>query len=442
MSGESPDLAAPTTPDDEHANPADERVPLRMLVPLSVQHLMVMITGPISSVFLVSSALDLDAATTGRLLSTFFLVSAVGTILQSTGPLGVGSKLPFVMLPGGAAVILFIQTAQETSPQTAMGAVLLTSVCCFVLVPLFLRIVRLFPPLVIGVMVVVIGVNLLRITVGLVLGEDGSATTSALALMGFTILATVLFFRFLPGGWGRVSVLLGLVAGAIAAQLTGQMGAVAGGPTFAGPELAPFGRPEFDVLATVPMLIFAIGAMAEAAGQTVLNTEAVGKRLDFRRDVGGTIRGDVLTSLLSGALGGPIMVTSGENVGIVRISAVRSRWVTFGTGILLAVIAFVAPVARLVEAVPAAVIAGAGVVVFAMITALGIRMLAQTDLGSDKNLIVATLALVAGLTPVVAPAIYAGLPSELRLVASSGVTMATLVGVLGNLLFNGLPRSR
>lgn len=423
-------------------NPADERVPLKSLVPLAVQHLLVMITGPISSVFLVSNALHLDAGTSGRLLSAFFLVSAIGTILQSTGPFGIGSKLPFVMLPGGAAVVLFIQVAQQTNPQTATGAVLLTSVCCLVLVPLFLRIVRFFPPLVIGVMIVAIGVNLLRITAALVLDPDGGAQVGALALMGFTILATVLCFRFLPGNWSRISVLLGLVIGAVAAALTGQMGQgpLLSGPVFAGPALLPFGTPQFNVLATLPMLIFAIGAMAEATGQTVLNAEAVGKRLDFRRDVGGTIRGDVVTSILAGLLGGPIMVTSGENIGIVRISAVRSRFITLGTGVLLALIAFLAPVARLVNAVPAAVIAGTGVVVFAMIIALGIRMLAQVDLGRDDNLLVATLALVAGLIPVVTPKIYSELPSGLKLVLGSGVTMATLIGVLANLLFRGRRR--
>ena len=142
-------------------NPADERVPVRILLPLAVQHLLVMTTGPISSVFLVSHALKLDADMSARLLAAFFLVSAIGTAFQSTGWLRVRARLPFVMLPGGAAVALFIQIAQQAGARTTTGAVLLTAVCCFALVPVFLRIIRLFPPLVLGVMVVVIGVNLL-----------------------------------------------------------------------------------------------------------------------------------------------------------------------------------------------------------------------------------------------------------------------------------------
>lgn len=418
------------------ANPADERVPLRVLLPLAAQHLLVMITGPISSAFLVTRALKLHPDTSARLLAAFFLVSAIGTALQSTGPFRLGARLPFVMLPGGAAVVLFIQIAQQTGPRTATGAVLLTSVCCFALVPLFLRFVRLFPPLVLGVVVVVIGVNLLRITAQLVLGQKGTASPASLGLMVATILVTVLLFRFLRGGWRRMAVLLGMVAGTAIAAITGQMGAMPSGPVLAWPQPLPFGAPHFDIIATLPLLLFGIGAMAEATGQTVLNAEAVGKPIDLKRDVGGTIRGDAITTLISGLLGGPVMVTSGENVGIVRITAVRSRFVTLGTAVLLAVFAFLAPVARLINAIPAAVVAGAGLVIFAMITMLGVKMLQQVDFSRDAHLMVATVAIVAGLLPILAPNIYQELPTSLRLLLGSGVTMTTLLGVLGNLLFH------
>lgn len=417
-------------------NPADERVPLRTLVPLAAQHLLVMITAPISSVFLVAHALRLDMTTSTRLLSAFLLMCAVGTALQSTGLLKIGARMPFVMLPGGAATIIFILIAQQTDARTATGAVLLTAVCCFLLVPVFLKILRLFPPLVIGVIVIVVGLNLLRITALLVLEPDGSATTASIGLMAATIVITVLLFRFLPRGWRGLAVLLGMVAGATLASATGQMGAVASGPTVAWPQPLPFGPPHFDIVATIPMVLFAIGAMADATGQTVVNAENIGKRIDYRRDVGGTIRGDIVTTAISGLFGGPIMVTSGENVGIVRLTGVRSRFVTLGTAILLVLLALCAPIARLISAVPSAVIGGTAMIVFAIIIALGVKMIQQVDLANDGNLMVATFAFVAGLIPVVAPAIYDHLPTVLRLVLANGVTMAALVGVLGNLLFN------
>ena len=420
------------------ASPLDERVPPRILGPLAAQHLLVMISGPVSSAFLLSRALHLTPQAGARLLSALFLLSGLGTVIQSLGPWRVGARLPFVMLPGGAAVALFIQIAQATDPATATGAVLVTGLFLLIAAPAFTILMRFFPTVVLGTMVVVIGLNLVKITAGLLAGAGGVPSAGSLGLAGLTILATALGHRFLPDPWRRCSVMIGIAVGTAAAALAGRLGPVAPGPLVSWPALLPFGAPVFDPLATIPLLLFGVGAMAEAAGQTVLNAEAVGRPLerpeDRRRYVARTIRGDAVTSLVSGLLGGPLMVTSGENIGIVRLSGVRSRMVTLATGVLLAVIAFLAPVSRVISAVPSPVVGGAGLVVFAMIIALGIGLLHDVDPRRDGGLMVATLALTAGVLPIVDPPVYLALPPAARLVLGSGVTMAALVGVLANLL--------
>ncbi|MDT7624970.1 MAG: hypothetical protein QOF99_5871 [Pseudonocardiales bacterium] len=414
----------------------DERVRLRTLVPLAVQHLLVMIAGPISSAFLLTGALHLAPEAGANLLAALFLLSGIGTAIQSLGPWRLGARMPFVMLPGGAAVALFIQIAQATGPATAVGAVLVTGLFLLVTAPLFASLMRFFPAVVLGSMIIVIGLNLIKITAGLLVDTAAGPSARSLALAGVTALAIVLAYRLLPDRWRRFAVLIGVAVGTGLAAPLGQLGHQrASGPVLSWPTLFPFGAPVINVLASLPLLLYGIGAMAEATGQTVLNGEAIGVRLDRRRAVPRTIRGDAVTSLLSGLLGGPLMVTSGENIGIVRMSGVRSRYVTLGTAALLAVLAFVAPVARLISDIPAPVVGGAGIVVFAMITVLGIRLLRPVDLGGDATLMTATLAILAGALPVVAPATYQSLPPTLRLVLGSGVTMAALVGVLANLLF-------
>ncbi|WP_226358058.1 solute carrier family 23 protein [Pseudonocardia sp. ICBG601] len=193
----------------------------------------------------------------------------------------------------------------------------------------------------------------------------------------------------------RLAVLLGIVAGAVVAAVAGRITPPAPGPLLALPEPFPFGAPELLLPAMVPLLLFSIGAMAEAAGQTMLTAEAVDRPVG-RHDVTRTVRGDGVTSVLAGLLGGPLMVTSGENIGIVRLSRVRSRYVTVGTAVLLVVLSVCAPVARWVAAVPSAVVGAAGVVVFAMVAALGVGMVARSGLGDDRALMTATLALAAG----------------------------------------------
>jgi len=99
-------------------------------------------------------------------------------------------------------------------------------------------------------------------------------------------------------------------------------------------------------------MIFTIASMAEATGQTVVNAEIVGKKIDVKTAATRTIRGDGLTSLLGGLFGTPLMVTSGENIGIVRVSGVRSRFVTLGAGLVLIVIGVVAPIGRAISLIP------------------------------------------------------------------------------------------
>ena len=174
---------------------------------------------------------------------------------------------------------------------------------------------------------------------------------------------------------------------------------------------------------------------SEATGQTIINGEIVGKKVEPHRAVPRLIRSDGIITILGGLFGTPAMVTSGENVGIVRASGVRSRYVTAIAGILLILIGL-SPVARILNGVPSAVVGGTAVVVFAIIAVLGIQMLAKIDFNQTGNLITATVGLAAGLMPVLLPGMYSKLPQTASSLLGSGVAMAAFVSVLLNLLFH------
>ncbi|NBE50551.1 solute carrier family 23 protein, partial [Streptomyces boluensis] len=148
--------------------PVDERVPLRRLAPLAVQHVLAMAAAPVSTVFLIAAALRLSPADTAALLSTVLVLCGVGSLLQSLGVWKFGARLPFVMLPGGAAAAIFLQIAADHGPAVASGSVLLAAGLLLAVVPLYARIVRLFPPLVMGVTVLLIGISMIRVAAGLV----------------------------------------------------------------------------------------------------------------------------------------------------------------------------------------------------------------------------------------------------------------------------------
>ncbi|MET9963524.1 uracil-xanthine permease family protein [Streptomyces sp. NPDC006326] len=419
----------------------DEARPLGRILLFGVQHVLVMAATPISAIFLMSATLKLDAGLTVNLLSAAFVLSGIGSLIQSLGPWKFGPRLPFVMLPGGAPLILFLAIADQHGLRTATGAVIITAAFYFVLLPVFSRLLVFFPALVIGTMIVIVGVNLVKVGAVLVTGrpgEPGFADPTHLALGLATIGFTVAFYRLFTGILRQLAVMLGLVAGTVLAFALGSvdLGRAAHGPLLNAPQLLPFGSPQFNLVAALPLMLYSIASMAEATGQTVINAEAVGKQIDRRTDVPKTIRGDAAASLIGGFFGLPLMVTSGENIGIVRVTGVRSRYVTAAAGAVLILIGFLAPVTRVIAVVPSAVVGGTAMVVFAVITVLGIQMLGRADLDRHTHTFVCAVALALGLLPILVPGVYAGFPPGVRILLESGVAVGAFTAAVLNVLFH------
>lgn len=424
----------------------DQARPLGKIVLFGIQHVLVMAATPISAIFLMSATLKLDPGLTVNLLSAAFVLSGIGSLIQSLGPWKFGPRLPFVMLPGGAPLILFLAIAEQHGLRTASGAVIITAGFYFVVLPVFSRLLKFFPALVIGTMIVIVGVNLVKVGAVLVTGRPGQpgfADPTNLLLGLATIGFTVVFYRLFTGILRQLAVMLGLLAGTALAFLLGAVdfGGAAHGPLLNAPELLPFGSPQFNLLAALPLMLYSLASMAEATGQTVINAEAVGKQVDQRTDVPKTIRGDAVTSLIGGFFGLPLMVTSGENIGIVRVTGVRSRYVTAAAGVVLIAMGFLAPVTRAIAVVPSAVVGGTAMVVFAVITVLGIQMLGRAELDRHTSTFICAVAIALGLLPILVPGVYGGLPASARILLESGVAVGAFTAALLNFLFHH-PRLR
>ena len=437
---------AATTPLQTVA-PVDAVLPWHQMLLFGLQHVLVMAAVPITSVFLVAKALGLSADLTVNLISATFLLCGIGTLLQSFGPLKLGARLPFVMVPGGAPIVMFLTIAQQRDLQTASGAVIITALFYFLVLPVFARCLRFFPKIVIGTLLMLVSINLVKVYGGIIAGKAGTPAFGdpvniglALATIGFT----VLFARMLRGMLGQLSVLLGLVAGTLLAAACGLMDwrTVAQGPAWSAPTLLPFGMPHFDLLAALPLLIFSVISMVEATGQTVAVAEVVGKKIEPRDVVPRTIRGDAIMSFFGGLFGTSMIITSGENIGIVRATNVRSRYVTAVAGVILVLIALSAPLGRLANAIPTAVVGGTAMVVFAIIGTIGIDMLRKVDLHERSNMFILAAAMTMGLLPIVVPGLYVRFPATLQLVLGNGLAMGALTAIVLNLLFNHLPLRR
>ncbi|MFC3283273.1 uracil-xanthine permease family protein [Litchfieldella rifensis] len=437
----------PTETNAATVEPVDEMLPLHSMMLYGFQHVLVMAAAPITAVFLVGRAMGFDSDVTVALMSATFLACGLGTLLQSFGPFGIGARLPFVQVPGGAPIVIFLAIAQATDIQTATGAVILTGLFYFLALPFFTKVLKFFPPIVIGTMLLLVAVNLIRIFGGLITGKPDSpdfADMTGIVLALLTMGCIVIFARVFTGVLQRIAVMLGLVAGAIVATLLGVMSFdnVLSGPVVALPSLFPFGMPKFDIFASLPLIIFSVVSMTEATGQTMATAEIVEKKGDARALVPRNIRADALGSLIGGCFGTSLIITSGENIGIVRATGVRSRYVTVAAGIILVVLALLAPLGRLAATLPTAVVAGTAVIVFAIIGVMGINILRKVDFNEHGNMFTLAAALAMGLIPIVVPGFYSAFPQHLQIILGNGLAMGTLTAVLVNILFHHLGHSR
>jgi uracil-xanthine permease len=427
----------------DKVQPVDEVLPYPQLFLFGLQHVLVMAASPITAAFLVSRALSLSPGLTLNLISATFLICGLGTLMQSFGPAGFGARLPFIMVPGGAPIVIFLTIAQQTNLTTATGAVILTAIAYFAIIPVFARCLKFFPKLVIGTILLLVAVNLVKIYGGIITGPPNSpnfADPTNVLLALATIAFTLLFARFLGGMWRQLAVLFGLVLGTCVSAAIGTM-SVAGvgtGAIVSLPLLFPFGWPTFDIVAAIPLIVFSVISMAEATGQTIAIADVVGKDIEPGKDVPKTIRGDALASLIGGCLGTSLIITSGENIGIVRATGIRSRFVTAAGGIILIVLSLLAPLGRLVNAIPGPVVGGTAIIVFCVIAAMGVDILRKIDLGEHGNLFTLAAALAMGLLPILVPGLYSKFPQSAQLILGNGLAAGTLTAVLFNIIFHHL----
>lgn len=425
---------------DPATHSVDARLPAWQLVLFGLQHVLSMAASPVTAVFLVSRMLSLSSGMTVQLIGATFFACGAGTLLQSLGAGSVGSRLPFVMVPGGAPAMLFAVIATQTDLRTAAGAAILTSLFYWLVLPVFARCLRFFPRVVVGTMLLLVSVSLIKIYAGIIVGRPGTpdfARPQSLGLALLTIVATLAVARLFKGTVGRLAVLIGLATGTCVGWAIGLMpaGGMWAGPLFTLPVLLPFGMPRFDVVAALPMLIFSVISMAEATGQTVAVGEITGRKIDMRRDVPRTIRGDAVASLLGSLLGTSLIITSAENIGVVQTTGVRSRYVTATAGATLMVIALFAPLGRFAYAIPAPVVGGTALIVFAMIGVMGVNLLGKVDLHARGNQYTLAAALVVGLLPILVPNVYASFPGYSQIVLGNGMAAGTLTAIIVNLVF-------
>ncbi|MEW2516224.1 nucleobase:cation symporter-2 family protein [Streptomyces sp. NPDC046870] len=429
-------------------HPVDEKLHLSRLVPAALQHIAAMYAGVVTPPLIIGQACGLDVAARTRLIAASLLVAGVATVLQTLGVKGlVGNRLPFVNAASSAGIAPILAIAETSAKGHQLpaiyGAVMVAGAFCLALGPFFGRLLRFFPPLVTGVVITLIGVTLMPVPVGWAQGGDRTAADFGamrhLALAGFTLAVILLVQRFGKGFVKQVALLFGLLVGTLAAIPLGMadFSGLKSAPVAALPTPFAFGAPEFQPAAILSLCIVMLVLMTESSAGMLALGEICDRRADARTITRG-LRTDGIATLLGPVFGGFPTSAFAQNVGVVSLTRVRSRYVVAVAGAALLVLGAFPVLGAVVSLVPMPVLGGAGIVLFGSIAVSGIRTLAEAGLDDSSNIILVAVALGAGIIPLAAPTFYAGFPAWAQTVLGSGISAGALVAVLLNLFFHHL----
>jgi len=404
----------------------------RMLV-LGLQHMFAMFGATVLVPILVQGyGLPLSIQTT-------LLFAGLGTLLfhvctKFKVPAFLGSSFAYL---GGFSTVATMPAYEGLDPETklayALGGIVIAGLLYLVLALLFKllgakKVMRYFPPIVTGPMIIMIGLNLS----GSAINNASTCWWLALVAMAIIVVANI---------WGKgmvkiIPILLGVVGSYIVAVIAGQV-------DFSGVSEASFLGfqqfviAKFDVSAILVMAPIAIAAMMEHIGDISAISSTTGK--NFIEDPGlhRTLVGDGLATAFAGFFGGPANTTYGENTGVLALSKVYDPRVVRLAAIYAIILSFSPKFDALVNSIPAAIVGGVSFILYGMISAVGVRNIVenQVDLTKSRNLIIAAVMFVSGL----GFSSVGGITFTVggAAVTLSGLAIAALCGVILNAILPG-----
>ena len=371
-------------------------LPAGQLLLYGLQHVMSMYAGVVAVPLIVGTALGLPFADLAYLLTAALLVSGLATLLQTLGIWKIGAKLPLVQGTSFAAVASMLAIGKDAGGGVAglqyiFGAVLVAGVVGFLLSGVFNRLLHFFPPVVTGSVITVIGISLLPVAIRWAGGGQPTAESfgapANIGLAALTLAIILLIYRFLPGFFSRIAILAGLVVGALVAAALGKadFSRIGEAQWFAVSTPFHFGPPQFAAAAIISMVIVMLVIMTETTADILAIGEVVDRPADGRTVVAG-LRADCLATAVSGGLLNSFSASAfAQNVGLVAITGIKSRFVVAASGVILVVLGLFPKVGAIVAAIPLPVLGGAGLALFATVAASGIRALGPGELRGQQQ---------------------------------------------------------
>ncbi|KZE34972.1 nucleobase:cation symporter-2 family protein [Crenobacter luteus] len=420
----------------------EDRPPAALSWLLAAQHLLAALGGIIAVPLVVGGVLKLPTDQTVALVNAALLVSGVVTIVQCRGAGPIGIKLPCVMGTSFTFVAAAIAVGFEHGVAGIMGSALAGSMVMIIGSFFMPQIRALFPPVVTGTVVTMIGLSLIPVAVDWFAGgQVGSPGYAAPANLGvaFGVLALVIgLVQWGRGIFSAAAIVIGMIAGYLVCLALGKVdfAPVVAAQTFAVPQPLHFGL-AFPVSGIVGMAIAYLVTIVESTGNFLALGAATRTPMSGERMARGILC-DGVGSALAALMSTTPFSSFAQNIGVVSLTGVASCHVVALTGALLVLAGLFPVFGALIVTIPLPVLGGAGLMMFATIVAAGVQMLGRVE-HNKRNGVIIAVAIGCGMAVTVRPELLARLPAFVREVFASGITAGSLVALALNLILPGRP---
>jgi len=424
-------------------HPVDEVLPTPRLLALGLQHVLVMYANAVAVPLILGAALKLPKEQVAFLINADLFACGIATLIQTIGFGPFGIRLPIIM--GVTAVSISPMLAMAAMPGVGLtgiyGAVIAGGIYGLLVAPLVKHVLRFFPAVVTGTIITMIGIVLMRVGINWAGGGAGAPDFGHSGYIGIAALVLGIILAVLKFGRGFVAnlaVLIGIAAGYLVTLALGW-------PDFTGIEEEPwlrvvlplqFGVPEFHLVPILTMCLVMTIVFIEATGMFLALGSMTGRAVGAD-DIKRGLRADALGTILGGVFNTFPYVSYSQNIGLVSVTGVYSRWVCVAGGVIMLALGLIPKLAFIVASVPQSVLGGAGFIMFGMVAATGIKILATVDYARQPhNTIVVAISIGFGMIPIVAPRFFHGMPAALHPIFGDGIILASIAAVALNAYFN------
>lgn len=406
-----------------------------------IQHVLVMFTAMVGGPLIVARLLNLPADTRIEMVTGTMIGCGLATMVSALGVGFIGPRLPIVMGVFYIFIGPMVAIAKEVSLAAAMTALMIGGLVQFAWSPLIGRLHRFFPPIVTGTTIVLIGTGLMKIGINVATGLNTPAFGKplTLGLAALMLVLIILISMYAKGFIRALSLFVTMVIGYLISASLGLLsfGTVADAQWVKVPTIMPYGGFAWPgMIGLIAVIVCFFATAVETTGHTLAVCRITGVPAESWR-IRGAVSNDGIGSSISALFGGMALTSYSQNIGVISLTGVGSRFVVAAGGAFLVVMALIPKVGAIIALMPAAVLGGVLLFMFGMVASVGIDIIGNNMKSRRDALIVASsLALGLGIQAA-PPGAFDVIPQALKILVTDGIVMGIMLAMLLNIV---LPR--